>query len=65
VFDLKDLCLDYAQNKFDEDALRKVDNRDLGLFINLIESLLNSVVFEKNKKGEIMSKEANVNQYIQ
>jgi hypothetical protein len=65
VFDLKDLCLDYAQNRFDEDALRRVDKRDLGLFIHQIESLLNSVVFERNKNGESMSFEADVYQYTE
>jgi hypothetical protein len=52
VADLRDLCLDYAQNRIDEEALRIVTRRELSLFIQNIESLLSSVVLARNKNGE-------------
>ena len=52
VADLRDLCLDYAQNRIDEDALRIVTKKELSLFIHHIESLLSSVVLTRNKNGE-------------
>jgi hypothetical protein len=43
VYEIRDLCLDYTQNKIDEESLRSVDKKDIGIFIHQIETLLNTV----------------------
>ena len=65
VADLRDLCLDYAQNGIDEDSLRSVTKKDLSLFIHHIESLLRSVVLTRNKNREERLYEEDVYSYTE
>lgn len=65
VYEMKDLCMDYALNKIDEESLRKVDKRDLAKFVHQIESLLNCVVFERNRAGENRTFDSDVYQYTE
>ena len=34
VSDLRNLCMDYALNRIDEESLRVVDKKELGIFIH-------------------------------
>lgn len=65
VADLRDLCLDYALNRIDEDSLRSVTKKDLSLFIHHIESLLRSVVLTRNKNHEERLYEEDVYSYTE
>lgn len=65
VFDMKDLCMDYALNKIDDESLRKIEARDLAKFVHQIESLLNCVVYERNRAGETRAFDTDVYQYTE
>lgn len=50
VVEIRDLSLDYAENRMDQDSLRSVTKRDFNVFVHNIESLLNFSV--RNQRDE-------------
>lgn len=62
---VRDVCLDYVQNRVDEDALRHVTSRDQNAFIQRLERLLNSVLYERRRKGDICDQETEVYNYTE
>ena len=40
---MKILCLDYALNRIDEETIRSIDKKDIGIFIHQIETILSAV----------------------
>lgn len=50
VFEIRDLCLDYAQNRIDEESLRSVDKKEIWVFIHQIETLINGVAKDHAEK---------------
>ena len=49
---LRDACLNFAENKVDDESLRVVTKKDLNIFIHNIESILCSAVNMNNKESD-------------
>ena len=57
--------MDYVKNRVDEDSLRHVTSRDQGAFIQRMERLLNSVVYERKRRGDECQQETEVYQHTE